>query len=79
MKEFFRNLFDDGNKINEKSVLGFFSFGMIIVFAFVYIVSDLLGNPLKIEDTLFNAFLYITIGSLGIGSIDKFINKNGPK
>lgn len=79
MREFFRNLFDDSNSINEKSVLGFLSFAMIIVFAFVYMVSDLLGNPLKIQDTLFNAFLYITIGSLGIGSLDKFINKNGPK
>lgn len=79
MKDFFRNLFDDGNNINEKSVLGFLSFAVIIIFAFVYMISDLLGNPLKIEETLFNAFLYITIGSLGIGSLDKFINKNGPK
>lgn len=79
MKDFFRNLFDDGNNINEKSVLGFLSFAIIIIFAFVYMISDLLGNPLKIEETLFNAFLYITIGSLGIGSFDKFINKNGPK
>ena len=34
-----------------------------------------MGKELVINEYVFNAFLTLTLGSFGIGSVDKFINK----
>lgn len=75
MKKFLHDLFNDSNSINEKSVLGFSSFLMMVIFAVADIVTGSLGKDLIINEFIFNAFLIMTLGSLGIASIDKYINK----
>jgi hypothetical protein len=75
MKKFFSQLFNDNNTINEKSFIGFLAFAMMVIFAISDIVTGTLGKELVIQDFIFNAFLWLTLGSFGIGSIDKFINK----
>ncbi|NBW33778.1 MAG: hypothetical protein EBR30_01835 [Cytophagia bacterium] len=74
MKKFFSDLFNDDNKINEKSFIGFLAFVMMAVFAVSDIVTGSLGKDLVINDFIFNAFLYLTLGCFGIASIDKYIN-----
>lgn len=74
MKKFLSSLFKDNNHINEKSVLGFVSFMVMIVFAITDIVTGYLGKTLVINEFIFNSFLIITLGALGIASVDKFIN-----
>jgi ABC-type uncharacterized transport system permease subunit len=75
MKNFFKALFNDDNAINEKSVVGFLAFVMMIVFAVADIVTGTLGKELVIQEFIFNAFMWLTLGSFGIGSVDKWINK----
>lgn len=75
MKKFLSNLFSDDNSINEKSVVGFLAFVMMAVFALADIVTGYLGKDLVINDFIFNAFLWLVLGSFGIGSVDKWINK----
>jgi hypothetical protein len=75
MKNFFSQLFNDNNAINEKSVVGFLAFMMMVAFAIADIVTGTLGKELVIQEFVFNAFLWLTLGSFGIGSVDKFINK----
>lgn len=75
MKKFFSQLFNDNNTINEKSVVGFLAFMMMVVFAIADIVTGTLGKELVIQEFIFNAFMILTLGSFGIGSIDKWINK----
>ena len=75
MKNFLAKLFNDNNTINEKSVVGFLAFVMMIIFAVADIVTGSLGKDLVINDFIFNAFLWLTLGSFGIGSVDKWINK----
>lgn len=67
-------LFKDNNHINEKSVAGFISLVMMIVFAIADIVTGYLGKELVVNEFIFNSFLILTLGSLGIASVDKFIN-----
>lgn len=67
-------LFKDNNHINEKSVAGFVSLIMMIVFAIADIVTGYLGKELVVNEFIFNSFLILTLGSLGIASVDKFIN-----
>jgi len=75
MKNFFKNLFDDNNTINEKSVVGFLAFVMMTFFAIADIVTGSLGKDLVINEFIFNSFLWLVLGSFGIGSVDKWINK----
>ena len=76
MKKFFSELFNDSNSINEKSVVGFLAFIMMSIFAIADIVTGYLGQDLVINEFIFNAFMWLVLGSFGIGSVDKWINKN---
>lgn len=75
MKKFFNTLFKDNNDINEKSFIGFLSFVMMVIFAIADIITGSMGKELVIQDFIFNAFLWMTLGCFGISSVDKFINK----
>lgn len=75
MKRFFKQLFSDNNSINEKSFIGFCAFVMMAVFAIADIITGALGKELVIQEYIFNSFLVLTLGSFGIASVDKWINK----
>lgn len=75
MKNFFKALFNDSNTINEKSVIGFLAFLMMVGFALADIITGSLGKELVVQDFIFNAFLWLTLGCFGIASVDKWINK----
>ena len=74
MKKFFHDLFSDDNQINEKSFVGFIAFMCMVVALFVDLITGWLGRELLINEFIFDGFMVITLGSFGIGSIDKFIN-----
>lgn len=76
----FKQLFDDNNSINEKSVIGFIAFFMMVIALGVDIVTGFAGKEFVINEFIFDGFMVIVLGSFGIGSIDKFINaKKGNK
>ena len=75
MKKFLSDLFNDSNNINEKAVIGFLAFTMMCIFATADIVTGYLGKELVVNEFIFNAFQWLTLGALGIASVDKFINK----
>ena len=75
MKKFFSELFNDNNSINEKSVVGFLAFIMMVAFAVADIVTGAMGKDLLINEFIFNSFMWLVLGSFGIGSVDKWINK----
>ncbi len=75
MKQFLKNLFDDSNTINEKSVVGFTAFLMMVVTLIADIVTGIMGKNMPIHEFVFDGFMVIVLGSFGIASVDKFINK----
>jgi hypothetical protein len=79
MKKFFSDLFKDSNDINEKSVIGFGAFLMLVLTLIVDLVTGLMGEDLPIHEFIFDGFLIMTLGSFGIASVDKFINKGKKK
>jgi hypothetical protein len=79
MKNFFKQLFDDNNTINEKSVVGFIAFFMMDLSLFVDLVTGYMGKELLINEFIFDGFLVITLGSFGIASVDKWINNKNKK
>jgi len=72
----FREIFNDDNEINEKSVVGFGAFAMMTVFALADVTTGILGQELIIDDTIFNSFVIITLGSFGIGEAGKIFGKD---
>ena len=72
----FANIFKDKNDINEKSVVGFASFAVMVLFAVADIVTGWMGNPLTINEFIYNSFLWITLGSFGIAEAGKIFGKS---
>ena len=77
MKQFFKSLFDDSNSINEKAVIGFAAFMMMVIFAVADIVTGTLGKDLVVNEFIYDSFKILTIACFGIASVDKWINKKG--
>ena len=75
MRKFFNQLFDDNNTINEKSVVGFIAFVMLVIALAVDLITGAYGKPLVINKFIFDGFLVMVLGSFGIASVDKWINK----
>jgi hypothetical protein len=71
----FKDIFKDSNDYNEKSIVGFASFAVMVIFAAADIVTGFLGNPLVIEPIIFNSFVYITLGAFGIAEVGKIFGK----
>lgn len=71
----FWDIFKDNNDYNEKTIIGFLSFAVMAVFAGADIVTGILGRQLLIQDTIFNSFVIITIGALGIAEAGKIFSK----
>jgi len=71
----FKDLFKDNNDINEKNVVGFLSFMVMVVFAVVDIVTGVYGKELQIQDYIYNSFVIITLGSFGIAEVGKIFGK----
>ena len=80
MKNFFKQLFDDNNTINEKAVVGFIAFLCLVLALLVDLVTGYMGNALVINEFIFDGFMIIILGSFGIALVDKWMNiKNGKK
>ena len=79
MKKFFKELFDDNNSVNEKAVVGFIAFFMLCVSLAVDLITGYFGNPLVINEFIFNGFMVIILGAFGIASVDKWMNKKDKK
>jgi hypothetical protein len=79
MRKFFRELFDDNNSINEKAVVGFIAFFMLCIALAVDLVTGYFGAPLIINEFIFDGFMVLVLGSFGIASVDKWMNKKDKK
>lgn len=71
----FKEIFKDDNSYNEKTVIGFLSFAVMVLFALTDIITGLFGITLSLQEFIFNSFMFITLGSFGIAGIEKFSNK----
>ncbi len=68
----FKDIFKDENDINEKSVVGFAAFAIMVLFAIADLTTGYIGKDLMINDYIYNSFVIITLGSFGIAGLEKF-------
>jgi len=71
----FGNIFKDSNDLNEKNIVGFASFAVMVVFALADITTGFFGKDLVIQEFIYNSFVIITLGSFGIDGLQKFGSK----
>ena len=71
----FTDIFKDDNDINEKSVVGFISFAIMILVMLIDIITGWCGKDLVVNEFIYNSFLFITLGCFGISGLEKFSQK----
>ena len=71
----FKNLFDDDNNINEKSVVGFLAFAIMVIFASADLITGYLGKDLVINEFIYDSFVWIVLGAFGIAEVGKVFGK----
>ena len=74
-KRKFIDLFLDDNDINEKSIIGFISFGLMTIFGLCDLVTAFFGQDLIISDTIYTSFVVVTLGAFGISEAGKAFGK----
>mgnify|MGYP003650678922 FL=1 len=70
----FKDIFNDKNDINEKTVVGFASFAIMTIFAIADLVTGYFGKDLVINEFIYDSFLFITLGSFGIAELGSIFN-----
>ena len=68
-----KDLFNDKNDINEKSVIGFLAFIVMVLFAGADILTGYFGKDLVVNEFIFNAFLALVLGTFGISGVEKIM------
>ena len=68
-------LFRDENDINEKSIIGFISFFLMVVFGVCDLITAFWGQDLLISDTIYTSFVVVTLGAFGISEAGKAFGK----
>lgn len=71
----FIEIFKDDNNWNEKTIIGFLSFAIMVIVIVADVVTGAFGKDLVINEFIYNSFLIVTLGSFGIAGIEKFANK----
>jgi hypothetical protein len=68
----FGDLFLDDNDVNEKSIIGFISFFLMVVFGLTDLVTALAWDmDLKVSETIYTSFVVVTLGAFGISEAGK--------
>ena len=61
------DLFLDSNDLNEKAIIGFISFFLMMCFGITDLVTALVWDiDLKVSETIYTSFVVVTLGAFGI-------------
>ena len=71
----FTDIFKEENDINEKSVVGFSAFAIMVLFAVTDLATGYFGKDLVINEYVYNSFVWVVLGSFGISGAEKFAKK----
>ena len=71
----FKNIFKDDNDINEKSIVGFAAFAVMVIFAAADIITGFIGKDLVIQEFIYDSFVLVVLGCFGIAEVGKIFGK----
>lgn len=68
----FAEIFKNDNQWNEKTIIGFLSFAVMVLVMLADVITGFCGVDLPINEFTYNSFVIVTLGSFGIAGIEKF-------
>ena len=69
------NIFKDDNNWNEKSIIGFIAFTIMVLTMIADLVTGWVGQDLVINEFVYDSFVWVVLGCFGISGVEKFANK----
>jgi len=69
------NIFKDTNDWNEKAIVGFIAFLIMVVVMIIDLVTGAVGADLVINEFVYDSFVWVVLGCFGISGIEKFAKK----
>ena len=73
-KRKFIDLFLDSNDLNEKAIIGFISFFLMMCFGITDLVTALVWDiDLKVSETIYTSFVVVTLGAFGISEAGRAV------
>ncbi len=71
----FKDIFKNDNTYNEKTIIGFLSFAVMVIVMVADVLTGAFGKDLPINEFTYNSFVFVTLGSFGIAGLEKFAEK----
>ena len=68
-------IFKDNNDWNEKAIIGFIAFLVMVVVLLADVISGWAGKDLVINEFVYDSFLVLVLGCFGIAGLEKVFNK----
>ena len=68
-------IFKDNNEYNEKSIIGFCAFLIMVVVMLTDVITGAFGKDLVINESIYNSFVMVVLGCFGIAGMEKFANR----
>ena len=67
-----KEIFKDDNKYNEKSIIGFLAFLIMVIVMLADVITGWVGKDLVINETIYDSFTWVVLGCFGIAGLEKF-------
>ena len=74
MKKMFE-IFRNDNEWNEKAIVGFIAFIIMVLVMLADVISGWAGKDLVINEFIYDSFLFLVLGCFGIAGLEKFAQK----
>ena len=71
----FAQIFKNDNSYNEKTIIGFLSFAVMVAVMLADVLTGWVGKDLPVNEFIYNSFVIVTLGSFGIAGLEKFAKK----
>ena len=65
-------IFKDSNDWNEKSIVGFIAFLVMVIVMIIDLVTGAVGSDLVINEFVYDSFVWVVLGCFGISGVEKF-------
>ena len=69
-----KDIFKDSNDWNEKSIIGFLAFLIMVIVMLADVISGWAAKDLVINEYIYNSFVWVVLGCFGIAGVEKFAN-----
>ena len=68
-------IFKDSNDWNEKAIVGFIAFLIMVIVMIIDLITGSVGSDLVINEFVYDSFVWVVLGCFGISGVEKFAKK----